>query len=101
MDRVGLETDDAAQATYAANRNSARIPATVVVETARGTFERTRRHARGGVDDPMTWSETERKYRELAEPVLGPAGAARVLELVDKLETLDSVAALTAALRPA
>jgi len=101
MDRVELETDPAAQTAYATNRHSARIPATVRIETGRREVERARLHAHGGPDDPMTWSEIEGKYRELAEPVLGPAGAARVLELVDKLETLDSVAALTAALRPA
>ena len=44
--------------------------------------------------------EIETKYRELAEPVLGPRRAAAVLELVEKLETLDSAAALAAALRP-
>jgi 2-methylcitrate dehydratase PrpD len=98
MDRVVLETDPAAQAEYATNRNSARIPATVVMETNRGAFERMRRGARGGPDDPLRWDEIERKYRELAEPVLGPARAATALELVDELETLDSVAVLTAAL---
>jgi 2-methylcitrate dehydratase PrpD len=98
MDRVVLETDPGAQAEYATNRDSARIPATVVMETNRGAFERMRRGARGGPDDPLRWDEIERKYRELAEPVLGPARAAIALELVDKLETLDSVAVLTAAL---
>jgi 2-methylcitrate dehydratase PrpD len=101
MDRVELATDPAAQAAYAASRHSARIPATVVVETARGTFERTRRHARGGPDEPLAWDEIEAKYRELAEPVLGAARAAHVLELVERLETLDTVARLAAALRPA
>ena len=100
MDRVVLETDEAAQTEYATNRNSARIPATVVAETSRGPFQRTRRHARGGPDDPLSWSEVERKYRELSDPVLGPAQATTVVELVDKLETLDSVAVLTAALVP-
>ncbi len=100
MDRVELETDPAAQVTYATTRDSARIPATVVIETQHGTFEHTRRHARGGPAEPMTEGETERKYRELAEPILGGAGAARVLEHVSKLETLDSAAELTAALTP-
>lgn len=100
MDRVELQTDPAAQDTWATVRNSARIPATVVVETPRGRFQHARRHARGGPDEPLTDEETERKYRELAEPVLGPAGAARVLEQVDKLDSLDTVARLTAALAP-
>jgi 2-methylcitrate dehydratase PrpD len=101
MDRVELETDPAAQTAYATNRHSARIPATVRIETGWRQVERTRLHAHGGPDDPMTWEEIERKFRELAMPVIGPGQADRVLELVDKLETLDSVTALTAALRPA
>jgi 2-methylcitrate dehydratase PrpD len=100
MDRVALETDPAAQAKWTAVRHSARIPATVVVETPRGTVEATRRHARGGSDEPLADAEVERKYRELAEPVVGLAAAARIREQVDRLEALDSVVALTAALIP-
>jgi 2-methylcitrate dehydratase PrpD len=100
MDRVELETDAAAQARYAAERNSARIPATVSIETSRGTFERARRHARGGLDDPLTGEEIERKFRELAGPASG-VPADRILDAVSKLETLDSMAALGALLRPA
>jgi 2-methylcitrate dehydratase PrpD len=100
MDRVDLETDDAAQASYADSRNSARIPATVSLETARGVFERTRRHAGGSPDDPLTGREIERKFRELAETVPG-VSADRIIEAVDKLEALDSMTALGALLRPA
>jgi 2-methylcitrate dehydratase PrpD len=99
MDRVDLETDQAAQASYADGRDSARIWATVSIETARGTFERTRRHAGGSPDDPMTGGEIERKFRELAATVPG-VSADRIIEAVDKLETLDSMAALGALLRP-
>jgi 2-methylcitrate dehydratase PrpD len=98
VDRVTLEVDPAAQAAWTTIRHSARIPVTVAVETAAGTIEQARRHARGGPDEPLTDEEAERKYRELAEPVLGVAGAARVRELVDRLETLDSVTRLTVAL---
>ncbi|PYM68043.1 MAG: hypothetical protein DME11_01730, partial [Candidatus Rokuibacteriota bacterium] len=53
MDRVELKTDPAAQDTWATIRHSARIPATVVIETPGGTVEARRRHARGGPDEPM------------------------------------------------
>jgi 2-methylcitrate dehydratase PrpD len=100
MDRVELETSEVAQTAYATRRDSARIPATVVIDTARGRVERTRAGARGGPDDPMSAAEVEQKYRELAEPVLGPERAATVRALVEKLETLETVADLTAALTP-
>ncbi len=100
VDRVELETDPAAQAAWVTIRHSARIPATVAIETPAGTVEHSRRHARGGPDEPLTDDETARKYRELAEPVLGAPGAARVRELVDELESLDAVTRLTAALTP-
>jgi 2-methylcitrate dehydratase PrpD len=100
MDRVALETDPAAQAAYATRRDSARIPATVRVDTPRGGFEAARPGARGGSDEPLTRAEVEAKYRELAEPVLGPRRAAAVLALVEKLETLETVGDLTAALTP-
>jgi 2-methylcitrate dehydratase PrpD len=100
MDRVALESDPAAQAAWATLRHSARISATVVVETAAGTIEHTRQHARGGPDEPLPDDEAARKYRELAEPVLGAPGADQVRTLVDALETLDTVTRLTAALTP-
>jgi len=100
MDRVALEADPAAQATWATLRHSARIPVTVIVETAGRTLEHSRRHARGGLDEPLDDDEVERKYRELAEPVLGASGAARVRDLVGTLETLDALTPLTAGLTP-
>jgi 2-methylcitrate dehydratase PrpD len=100
MDRVALEADPAAQAAWATLRHSARIPVTVVVETPAGAIVHARRHARGGPDEPLADDEAGRKYRELAEPVLGAPGAARVQALVDALETLDTVTRLTTALVP-
>jgi 2-methylcitrate dehydratase PrpD len=95
MDRVVLEADPAAQAAWTTLRHSARIPVTVVVETAAGPLAHTRRHARGGPDEPLADAEVERKFRELAEPVVGIPGVRRIRELVDALETLDTVARLT------
>lgn len=98
IDRVTVELDDAAQAEYAQNRNSARIPSTVAVETVRGTFERSRKVCRGGPDDPMTWREIEEKFRELAEPVIGGRRAAAVLQMVAELEAVGSIDELTGTL---
>jgi 2-methylcitrate dehydratase PrpD len=100
MDRVALEADPDAQATWVTVRHSARIPATVVIETPAGRFETARRHARGGADEPLTDAEVERKFRELAEPVLGAKAAGRVEACVGEVETLDSVIPLTRALVP-
>jgi 2-methylcitrate dehydratase PrpD len=100
MDRVELLADPAAQATWVALRHSARIPATVAIETPAGTVEQARRYARGGVDEPLPDEEVERKYRELAEPVVGAAAAARIVDAVGKLESLDSAAPLTGPLVP-
>ena len=72
----------------------------MIFETAGRRFEHSRRHARGGLDEPLDDDEVERKYRELAEPVLGASGAARVRDLVDSLETLDTLTPLTSALTP-
>jgi 2-methylcitrate dehydratase PrpD len=98
IDRVTVELDEAAQAEYAQNRNSARIPSTVAVETARGTFAHSRTLCHGGPDDPMTWQEIEEKFRELAEPVIGGRRAAAVLQMVAELEAVGSLDELTGAL---
>jgi 2-methylcitrate dehydratase PrpD len=100
MDRVALEAEPSAQEVWTTVRHSARVPVTVSVETATRRFEAPRRHARGGADEPLSDDEVEQKYRELAEPVLGASGATRVRELVEGLETLDSLAPLWAALAP-
>ncbi len=98
MDRVAVELDPAAQAEYARNRDSARIPSTVIADTARGTFEHSRLECHGGPGDPMTWAEIEEKFRELAEPLIGERRASAVLRMVMELEALDSIGRLTEAL---
>jgi 2-methylcitrate dehydratase PrpD len=101
MDRVAVELDPAAQAEYATHRDSARIPAAVAVETARGAFHRSRQVCHGGPDDPMTWREIEEKFREQAEPVIGERRAAAVLGMVTELEALRSLDELNASLATA
>jgi 2-methylcitrate dehydratase PrpD len=98
MDRVVVELDPSAQAEYAQHRNSARIPATVAIDTARGRFERSRLESHGSPGDPMTSREIEEKFRELAEPLIGERRASVVLDMVMELESLGSTARLGAAL---
>jgi len=57
--------------------------------------------ADGDARRPMSRAALEQKFRSLAVPTLGEAGAARVLGLVERLETLPDLQELTAALRGA
>jgi 2-methylcitrate dehydratase len=57
--------------------------------------------ADGDARRPMSRAALEQKFKSLAVPTLGEAGAARVLGLVERLETLSDLRELTAALRGA
>ena len=57
--------------------------------------------ADGDARRPMSPAALEQKFRSLAVPTLGEAGAIRVLGLVERLETLPDLQELTAALRGA
>lgn len=52
--------------------------------------------ARGGPENPLSEDELQAKYREMAEPVLGPRRSARIAELVASL--VDDKASLPALL---
>ncbi len=52
-------------------------------------------HPRGSIANPMTPEEMSRKVHMLADPVLGKAGVARVIEATEGMETLASIGALT------
>jgi len=79
-----------------------RFAATVEVD-ARGTTARATqdRNVRGRYENPMTGDEIRDKARELMAPVLGAQQTKRAIALVDTLESLPDVRALSAALRPA
>lgn len=64
-------------------------------ETVRETVEVPEGHA----ERPMSRQSLENKFREFAVPVIGQAGARRVLSMIDGLEDLRDVRTLTAALR--
>ena len=57
--------------------------------------------ADGDARRPMSRAALEHKFRTLAAPVLGEAGAGKVLALVDRLEELADLQPFTAALRGA
>jgi 2-methylcitrate dehydratase PrpD len=70
--------------------------ATVIAAGAR--HEASVAHATGTVDNPMSDSALERKFRGNAEPVIGGAKTNEVVELVWRLESLSDVRELTALL---
>ena len=53
----------------------------------------------GDAERPLSKSSLERKFANFAIPVVGKAGAERVMSLVDGLEELKDVRELTQALR--
>jgi 2-methylcitrate dehydratase len=55
----------------------------------------------GDADRPLSRSSLERKFMTFAIPVVGKAGAERVVSLVDRLEELKDVRELTRALKGA
>ena len=52
----------------------------------------------GDADRPMSRASLERKFRQFAVPVLGEAGARKVMALVDKLEEVEDVRTFAQAL---
>jgi 2-methylcitrate dehydratase PrpD len=69
---------------------------TVTTRSGR-TIEKHVRHAVGSRDQPMSNTDLESKFRQLAEEVLPAAQAARVLELAWKVEGLSDTAELARA----
>ena len=53
----------------------------------------------GDAERPLSKSSLERKFTNFAVPVVGKAGAERVLSIVDSLEKLKDVRELTQVLR--
>jgi len=53
----------------------------------------------GDASRPFDDKTVRAKFREQAEPMIGAAGAQRVAELVDKLDTLPTLEPLMQALR--
>ncbi len=64
-------------------------------------LERTVRHPRGSPERRLTGAELVAKFRDCASGPLAPDGVERALACLERLERLDDVGELTAALRPA
>ena len=52
-------------------------------------FEKHALTPKGDPANPLTFEEVEAKFRDLAGPVIGGAKAARIVDMVHGLETLD------------
>ena len=75
-------------------------PARVTVTLTDGRqVTRLRESARGDYQDPYSAGEVRAKFRELACVVLSPSGAARVEEIVDRLDDVPRLTDLVDALR--
>src|SRR5581483_6349318 len=75
-------------------------PAVIEVTLADGSKERAAVDVPlGDASRPFDDKTVRAKFREQAEPVIGAAGAQRVAELVDQLDTLPNLAPLMQALR--
>ena len=61
-------------------------------------LERTTAVVRGDAAYPAGEGVLEGKFRELVEPVVGGAGAERIVRIIERLDTLADVRELTAAL---
>lgn len=57
-------------------------------------------HALGSLERPMTDADLEDKFRSLSEPILGSAGANRLLDLCWRIEALPDVSEIAAAAIP-
>ena len=64
-------------------------------------LEHTTAVVRGDAANPPGEGVLEAKFRDLAEPVVGRAGAERIVRTIERLDTLADVRELTAAVTPA
>ena len=85
--RIGARVDTGIEAMGAAFRHAARV--TVTTRDGR-TFEREILHRRGSPENPLAPADVEYKFRHVARACLSPANIDKVMQLVAKLDTLDS-----------
>jgi 2-methylcitrate dehydratase PrpD len=64
------------------------------------SFERTTSVVRGDTLSPVPRDEITAKFVSLAGPVLGDASAGKIIDVVEKIDSLDDVGSLTAMLAP-
>lgn len=69
-------------------------PAAVEVRTRRGAFLKEVPYPTGDPLNPMSWEQAARKFLPMASRAIGSARAERIVAHIDRIETLDNVAAL-------
>ena len=93
--RISARVDRGIEAMGAAFRHAARV--SVTTRDGR-TFEREILHRRGSPENPLAPADVEYKFRHVARACLSPANIDKVVQLVAKLDTLDSSSELIAIL---
>ena len=93
--KVVVRRSDAMDRRYPAQR-----PALVTLHTSRGSWSQDAAEARGAPELPLDDAGLEAKFLDLAGMALGPARAADLLARLWRIDTLDDVAPLVAALSP-
>ena len=89
--RITARDDPAIEAMGAAFRHAARV----TVQTRDGrTFEREILHRRGSPENPLAPADVEYKFRHVARSCLSLANIDKVMQLVAKLDTLESTSEL-------
>jgi 2-methylcitrate dehydratase PrpD len=86
--RIEARVDPEIEAMGAAFRHAARIG----VKTRDGReFTKEILHRRGSPENPLAPEDVVHKYRHVVKPVLSAARSERILELVQRLDTLEDV----------
>lgn len=96
IDRIRINHEPEFDAGGAGSRHKVRVEADF---KDRNTLTETVEQRRGSAHFPLTRQDIERKFRGLAKVVLTPANVEKVIERVDKLDELDSMAPLLGLLR--
>lgn len=72
----------------------------VVTMTNGDTFQSTVDYPKGSMQNPMSSDELKGKFTSLAAPVVGDRNAARIIEMVDPIETCRDIGELLSLTRP-
>jgi 2-methylcitrate dehydratase PrpD len=87
IERITARVDPEIEAMGAAFRHAARV--SITARDGR-IFEKLLLHRRGSPENALTPAEIEQKFSHVVAPCVAPARAAQIIELVRKLEALES-----------
>jgi 2-methylcitrate dehydratase PrpD len=88
ISRVTAHVDPEIETMGAAFRHASRMRVT----TRDGrTFEKLALHRRGSPENPIGHAEIEDKFRAVVAPCMGPGDAQRIIDTVNRLETMDTI----------